>query len=164
MAAHYTGQLYALQWCHNEHDGISNHQPHDCLLNRLFRHRSKKTSKLRVTGLCDRNSPVTGEFPAQRASNAKNVSIWWRHHSFLFEWRSFIRLITYLVWLSMMHGETKKQTRNRVYSVNTLDKIALHDIIHIIGYFHLECQSQDGIIHINIMNKIQQRNKVFAWH
>ena len=26
------------------------------------------------------NSPVTGEFPSQRASNAGNVSIWWRHH------------------------------------------------------------------------------------
>ena len=26
------------------------------------------------------NSPVTGEFPAQMASNADNVSIWWRHH------------------------------------------------------------------------------------
>ena len=35
----------------------SNHQPHDCFLNRLFRHRSKKTSKLRVTGLCVGNSP-----------------------------------------------------------------------------------------------------------
>ena len=42
--------------------------------------RSKKTLKLRVTGLCVGNSPVTGEFPAQRASNAENVSIWWRHH------------------------------------------------------------------------------------
>ena len=40
----------------------------------------KKTSKLRVTDLCEGNSPVTGEFPAQRASNADNVSIWWRHH------------------------------------------------------------------------------------
>ena len=68
------------QWRHNGHDGISNHQPHDCLLNRLFRRRSKKTSKLRVTGLCAGNSPVTGEFPAQMASNAENVSIWWRHH------------------------------------------------------------------------------------
>ena len=44
------------------------------------RRRSKKTSKLRVTGLCAGNSPVTGEFPAQRASNVENVSIWWRHH------------------------------------------------------------------------------------
>ena len=34
----------------------------------------------RVTGLCAGNSPVTGEFHAQRASNAENVSIWWRHH------------------------------------------------------------------------------------
>ena len=69
-----------LQWRHNECDGVSNHQPHDCLLNRLFRRRSKKTSKLRVTGLGEGNSPVTGEFPAQRVSNAENVSIWWRHH------------------------------------------------------------------------------------
>ena len=70
-----------LQWLHNERDGVSNHQPHDCLLNRLFRHRWKKTLKLRVTGLCVWNSPVTGEFPAKRASDAENVSIWWRHHS-----------------------------------------------------------------------------------
>ena len=40
----------------------------------------KKKSKLRVTGLCAGNSPVTGEFPAQIASNAENISIWWRHH------------------------------------------------------------------------------------
>ena len=44
------------------------------------RTRSRKTSKLRVTGLCEENLPLTGEFPAQRASNAENVSIWWRHH------------------------------------------------------------------------------------
>ena len=46
-----------LHWRHNDHDGASNHQPHGCLLNRLFRRRSKKTSKLRVTGLCVGNSP-----------------------------------------------------------------------------------------------------------
>ena len=40
----------------------------------------KKKSKLHVTGLCVGNSPVTGEFPAQMASNAENVSTWWRHH------------------------------------------------------------------------------------
>ena len=49
---------YTLQWRHNGCDGVSNHQPHVCLLNRLFRCRSKKTSKLRVTGLCVGNSPV----------------------------------------------------------------------------------------------------------
>ena len=72
----------------NERDGVSNHQPYDCLLNGLFRRRSMKSSKLRVTGLCAGagNSPVTGEFPAQMASNADNVSIWWRHHV---GWRSY---------------------------------------------------------------------------
>ena len=70
----------SLQWRHNGRNSVSNHQPHECLLNRLFRRRSKKTSKLRVTGLCAGNSPETGEFPAQMASNAENASIWWRHH------------------------------------------------------------------------------------
>ena len=73
--------LYPLQWRHNGRDGVSNHQPHECLLNRLFRRRSKETSKFRVTGLCVGNSVVTGEFPAQMASNAENVSIWWRHYA-----------------------------------------------------------------------------------
>ena len=68
-------------WRHNGRDGVSNHQPHDCLLNRLFKAQIKETSKLRVTGLCGENSTVTGEFPAQRVSNAENVSIWWRHHA-----------------------------------------------------------------------------------
>ena len=65
---------WPLQWRHDERDSISNHQPHDCLLNRLFRRRSPKTSKLRVTGLCAGNSPETGAYYAE------NVSIWWRHH------------------------------------------------------------------------------------
>ena len=71
-----------LHWRHNGCDGFSNFQPHQCILNRLFRRRSKKTSKLIVTGLCAGNSPVTGEFPAQMARNAEIVSIWWRHHRF----------------------------------------------------------------------------------
>ena len=53
----------SLQWHHNDHDGVSNHQPHGCLLNRLFRRRSKKTSKLRVTGLYVGNSPGPGNSP-----------------------------------------------------------------------------------------------------
>ena len=72
---------HSLQWRHNGHDGVSNHQPYNCLLNHLLRHWSKKTSKLRVTGLCLGNSPVTSEFPAQMASTAENVSIWWHRHA-----------------------------------------------------------------------------------
>ena len=70
------GQLHSwdfrgsLQWRHNGPNSVSNHQPHDCLLNRLFRRRSKKTPKLHVTGLCAGNSPG-------------NASLWWRHHVLL---------------------------------------------------------------------------------
>ena len=64
---------WSLQWRYNGRNGISNHQPHDCLLNRWFRRRSKKTPKLRVTGLCAGNTP-------------ENVSNWWRHHVVDFHW------------------------------------------------------------------------------
>ena len=70
----------SLQWRHNERDGVSNHRRLDCLLNRLFRRRSKKTSELRVIGFYEGNPLVTGGFPPQKASNAEKVSIWWRHH------------------------------------------------------------------------------------
>ena len=107
--------ITTLRWRHNGGDSVSNHQPHDCLLNRLFRRRSKNTSKLRVTGLCVGNSPGTGEFPAQMASNAENASIWWRNHDILI--RSLVYTLVYqphvhttdaelcLVWLlSKAHG------------------------------------------------------------
>ena len=53
-----------LQWRHNDHDGVSNYQPHDCLLNRLFRRRSKKTVP-RHWPWCGEFTGI-GEFPAQR--------------------------------------------------------------------------------------------------
>ena len=73
-----------LQWHHNQLDGISNHRSLDCLLNRLFRRRSKKASKLHVTGLCEGNPPGLVVSP-KRASNAENVSIWWHHHEYVFK-------------------------------------------------------------------------------
>ena len=83
--------LCTLRWRHNGCHSVSNPQPHDCLLNRLFRRRSKNTSKLRVTGLCTGNSAGTGEFAAQMACNAENVSIWWRHHvAVMFRYRSVL--------------------------------------------------------------------------
>ena len=55
--------MFALQWRHNECTGVSNHLRLDCLFKHLLRHSSKKSSKLCVTGLCGRNSPVTGDSP-----------------------------------------------------------------------------------------------------
>ena len=78
-------KIMALQLRPNRHHGISNHRRLGCLFNRLSMCRSMKTSKLCVTGFCEGNSPVTGEFPAQRASDA--VSIWWRHRENLHVFR-----------------------------------------------------------------------------
>ena len=72
--------LFPLQWRHYERDGVSNHQPCDCLLNRLFNVQIKENIK------APRHWPLWGEFTGnrwithKRASNAENVSIWWRHH------------------------------------------------------------------------------------
>ena len=65
-----------LKWRHNGHDNVSNHQLHDCLLNCLFWRRSKKTSKLRVTGLCVGNSPVIGV--CENLSNDVCGTLWKR--------------------------------------------------------------------------------------
>ena len=79
QAAHSNYASASLEWRPNESEGVSNQRRKNCLLNRLLRRR-KKASNLRVIGLWEGNSPVTGEFPAQRASKAESVSIWWRHH------------------------------------------------------------------------------------
>ena len=114
-----------LQWRHNGHSSVSNHQPHDCLLNRLFRCRSKKTSKLRVTGFCAGNLPGTGEFPAQMASNAENVSIWWRHHG--------------SVWKDEL--DNNKETNG----LPTRSDVTWY-ICHVVWLMHQYCHSQDGVV------------------
>ena len=73
-------EVPSLQWRQNEPNGVSNHRRLNCLLKLLFRRKSKKTSKLRVTGLCEVNSPVACGFPVKRASNTENVYTWWCHH------------------------------------------------------------------------------------
>ena len=65
--------MKTLQWRHNERDGVSNHQPPDCLLNRLFRQQNHQSSVSLAFGRGI-------QFPAQMASNTESVSIWWRHH------------------------------------------------------------------------------------
>ena len=97
---------------HNGCDGVSNQKPHHCLLKRLFRRRSKKISKLRVTGLSVGNSPVTGEFPAQMASNAENDSIWWRHHD---RYRCIDALT--LSWPGNNHSEVIDQGHRKHFKI-----------------------------------------------
>ena len=69
-----------LKWRHHECDYVLSHQPHDCLLNRLFKVQIKENIKT------PRHWPLCGEFtgdrwiPSTEGSNAENVSISWRHH------------------------------------------------------------------------------------
>ena len=73
----------SLRWRHNGRDSVSYHQPRACT-QPFIQAQIKENIKLRVTGLCGGNSPVTDEFPAQIASNAENVPIWCRHHVIIF--------------------------------------------------------------------------------
>ena len=115
--------FFSLQWRHNGHDGVSNHRPHHCLLKRLFRSRSKKTSKLRVTGLCAGNSPVTGEFPAQLDSGAENFSIWWRHHVLLlFQKAGCIMEGNHGLLFSAVNSGDIRRVRTLLYGYCYLDK------------------------------------------
>ena len=68
-----------LQWRH-EREGVSNHGRLDCLLNRLSGADERNHQSSASLAFVGGNSPVTGEFPAQRASDAEKVSIWWRYH------------------------------------------------------------------------------------
>ena len=45
---------------------------------------------------CAGNSPETGECPAQMASYAENVSIWWRHHAIQIDWTTEMGVILFL--------------------------------------------------------------------
>ena len=85
----------------------------------LFRRRSNKTSKLRVTGFCEGNSPVTSEFPAQSASNAENVFIWWCPHG--------IYLMTVMYQLILLKKKYLKTTHAKIqpYIQRANDKNAL---------------------------------------
>ena len=97
-------------WIHDSHVIMSAMASQITSLNRLFGRRSKKTSKLCITGLHEWNSPVTGEFPAQRASDAENVSIWWRHIG------SFNRTSNWVI----THSWRRAHVENRVVMILTL--------------------------------------------
>ena len=83
------GSAPALQWRHNDRDDISNHRRLDCLLNRLFKRRSKKTSKFRVIGFCEGNSSVTGEFFAQRVSHTCGAHV---------SQNSIFKICNHMIW------------------------------------------------------------------
>ena len=90
-----------LQWCHNEHESISNHQPHDYILKCLFRRRKKNIKAPCHWPLCVGNSSVTGEFPTQRASNAENLMTSSCLHFSVHSWALIVSISTQRGWYKM---------------------------------------------------------------
>ena len=104
------------------------------------RRRSKKTSKIRVTGLCAGNSPVTDEFPAQMASNPENASIWWRHHV-----------------LHAMNQWCRQRVSHRHDDITCccccIPVSGLHGI-SIIGDICMECEPSATLVHVGLKSPI----------
>ena len=72
---------YPLHWHHNEHDGVSNHWRLRFFYLTFYSGRDQRIYQSSVSlCLCEGNSPVTSDFPTQKASNVENASIWWCHH------------------------------------------------------------------------------------
>ena len=96
--------LDSLHWRHNDHDGVSNHQPYGCLLNRLFRRKWTKTSKLRVTGLCVGNSPGPVNSPHKGPVPRKMIPFDDVTMTPLFLWRPGwdIRIVSNVVLVSLV--------------------------------------------------------------
>ena len=127
--------IYPLLWRHNECDGVSNQRRLDCLLNRLFRHSSRKTSNLRVTGLCAGNSPVTYEFLAQRASNAEKVFIWWSHHAIPFTVVSLAFVLNVLKFYLFYILSPWEQHLSTPHSLTSIHCVKIKMLWHIPMYF-----------------------------
>ena len=85
----YVDAWLSLRWRHNGRDGVSNNQPHDCLLSRLFRRRSKKTPKLRVTGLCAEPVNSPHKWPVTRKMSAFDDVIMGKYVANGTDWQMF---------------------------------------------------------------------------
>ena len=80
---------------------------HGSLLNRLFRQRSNKTPKLRITDLCAGNSPVTDEFPNKRPVTREKINLmtssWWKMMAIFVTIRSILKqfwpIFSTYIWL-----------------------------------------------------------------
>ena len=135
----------SLSWRHNGRVCVSIHRCLVCVFSRFFRRRSKKISKLRVTGLCYGNPPVTGRFPSQRASNAESVSIWWRHYArvfncslILFGLYRIACVRTHFIEISRHFGEARAHFiwKRKFYDMCSLSAI----YIYIIDWWHMFLQ------------------------
>ena len=92
---------FTLRWRQNGRNSVSNHQPGHCLLSLLFGRRSRKTSKLRVTGLCVGNSPGPVNSPHKGPVTRKMFPF---DDVIMITWFKFKLHETYLIWTAYPQG------------------------------------------------------------
>ena len=120
-----------LQWRHDGRDSVSNHHPHDCLRNRLFRRKSKKASKLHVTDICVGNSPH--KWPVTRKMFPfDDVIMSWLLHFYAFIW-------------SIGHHDKKERVLRK-------NKICMWQTSHISCQMHLFSILKYFVTHIFLHN------------
>ena len=141
----FPGSILAWQWRQNGCDSVSNHQPHDCFLNRLFRHRSTKTSKLRVTGLCAgiHRRPVNSphKWPVTRKMFPfDDVIIAWSE-----TYRDLSKVVKNQIWsLDLIQREISQRN---YYDVMICTKLALCEAnLLVIGGFSFRWGSRAGLL------------------
>ena len=133
----HTVSVVQLQWRHNERHGVSNHQGIDYLFNRLSRRRSMKTSRLRVTGLCEGNPPVTGGLPSQKASAERGIFFHLMTSS-SYIWN--IRRAGDYVKVSGTHFINREikfdDTMIYIYKCTSFQKLLFNGMYAVPGYYH----------------------------
>ena len=97
----------ALQWRHNERDGVSNHLGIDCLLNCILGADQRKHQSPPSLAFMREIHRWPVDSPSQRTSNAKNVSIWWHHHDHYIYHGVWTRWLTHRAYFQMHFPEQK---------------------------------------------------------
>ena len=127
-----TQRIYfqTLQWRHNGYDGVSNHQPHDCLVNRLFRRRSKKTSMLRAIGLCA--GIHRKMFPFDDViMNIFEIAMWFR----LYHGKNFHCFIAELIFLLINNNKLRPNNARGCARKSTVQWTSFRDRHHWIRFY-----------------------------
>ena len=98
------------------HHDDSNHRHFDCLFNTLLMLITKKTSKLRITGILLR---VSGGFQPQRASDTESVSMSWYAHGINYLLKTFVKQTMYEIDTGTIITNANHQPITRTISLIT---------------------------------------------
>ena len=109
----YTLSCESLQWRHNGHGGVPNHQPHHCLLVPLFRGGSERHQSSALLTFVRGIYRWPVNLPHKGQVTRNHVSIWWRHHV-PGRWKSIFMVIIYQ-WMLILRQIARAITIDEYY-------------------------------------------------